>query len=343
MSSPPALPPSAQLSRMIASLWIPQTIHAAAALGVADAIGDGAQPSAAVAATIHAEPRATHRLLRALVALEVCAQNAEGQFILTPLGHCLRSDAKDSVRSWALLMGGEMVWSCWGRLVDCVRSGQAAPQLIAGKNAFEWIADHPAEFAIFDRSMLELTKRIAPLIAAAYDFSGVRTVLDIGGGHGALLAGILAATPGLEGIIFDLPHCREPAEAFLVQAGFAARCRFAAGDFFASVPTGADVYLIKSVIHDWDDERTGAILRACREAMSGDARLVIVEIVVPAAPGTSPVDQMIAGTDLNMLVNTGGCERTEAEYRALCDSAGLTVTRILATPTPFSLIEARLA
>ncbi|MDX2165788.1 MAG: methyltransferase [Deltaproteobacteria bacterium] len=336
-----AIPPSIQLSRMISSLWIPQAIHAAAALGVADALGDAARPSAAVATAIAAHPGATHRLLRALVALGLCTQADDGNFALTPLGACLRSDAPDSVRSWALLMGGRMVWDSWARLSDCVRTGECAPQLIAGQNAFEWIAAHPDEFAVFDRSMQELTTRLSGLVAASYDFSAAHTVVDVGGGHGALLPAILAANPALHGVVFDQPHCGAGAAALAERAGTAARTRFVGGDFFRAVPEGGDVYLLKSVIHDWDDERSLAILRACRAALQGAARLVIVEIVVPATPGSSPLDQLIASTDLNMLVATGGCERTEAQYRALCDAAGLAISRILPTPSPFSLIETR--
>jgi hypothetical protein len=334
------LPPSIQLSRMISSVWIPQTIHAAAALGVADALGSATRPSATVAAAVGAHPGATRRLLRAMVALGLCTHSPDG-FTLTPLGACLRSDATDSVRSWALLMGGRMVWDNWARLTDCVRSGDSAPQLIAGKNAFEWLAEHPEEFAVFDRSMQELTARLSGLVAASYDFSAARTVMDVGGGHGALLPAILAANTTLRGIVFDQPHCRPGAEALAERHGTAARTSFVGGDFFAAVPEGADVYLLKSVIHDWDDERSIAILRACRAALRGEARLVIVEMVVPAEPGSSPLDQLVASTDLNMLVATGGSERTEAEYRALCAAAGLAITRILPTPSPFGLIETR--
>lgn len=333
------LPPAFQLSRMAASLWIPQTLHAAATLGIADAIAPDGSTSAAVAAAVGAHPGATHRLLRAMAALELCQETDDGRFTLTPLGTPLRADAPDSVRSWMLLMGGDMVWNSWGRLAECVRTGECAPQLLAGKNAFEWMADHPAEFAIFDHSMQELTRRAAPAIAAGYDFSAVRTVVDVGGGHGALLAAVLAANPHLRGTVFDLAHCAEGAASLAGEAGVGDRCGFATGSFFESVPAGADLYLMKSVIHDWNDERSTAILRAGRTALRPGARLVVVEVVVPDRAGTSPLDQMIAGTDLNMLVMTGGSERTEAQYRDLCAAAGLRITRILPTATAFSLIE----
>jgi SAM-dependent methyltransferase len=325
---------------MAASLWIPQTLHAAASLGVADAIAADGTASADVAQTIGADPGATHRLLRAMAALELCQETDDGRFTLTALGMPLRADAPDSVRSWLLLMGGEMVWSSWGRLADSVRTGQPAPMLLEGKDAFTWMADHPTEFAIFDHSMRELTRRAAPAIAAAYDFGAARAVVDVGGGHGALLAAVLVANPHLRGTVLDLAHCAEGAAELAGAAGVGDRCGFATGSFFESVPAGADVYLMKSVLHDWNDERSAAILRACRAALRPGARLVLVEVVVPQRPGTSPLDQMIAGTDLNMLVMTGGCERTEEQYRGLCAAAGLRVTRILPTATAFSLIEA---
>lgn len=340
MTQPTALPPSMQLSRLVASLWIPQALHAAASLGVLDAIAADGSTSADVAAAIGADAAATHRLLRALVALELCADADDGGFRVTPLGACLRADAPDSVRSWVLLMGGDMVWRCWGRLAECVRTGEPAPMLLEGKDAFAWIAAHPTEFAIFDHSMQELTRRAAPAIAAAYDFGSLRSVVDVGGGHGALVVGILQRHPPLRGSVYDLPHCAPGAAAVAQEAGVAERCGFIAGDFFTSVPDGADAYLLKSVIHDWNDERATAILRACRAALRDGARLLIVEIVVPARPGTTPLDQMIAGTDLNMLVMTGGRERTEAQYRALCAAAGLRIARILPTATAFSVIEA---
>ncbi|MFN8641540.1 MAG: methyltransferase [Candidatus Binatia bacterium] len=178
-------------------------------------------------------------------------------------------------------------------------------------------------------------------MAAAYDFADARTVVDVGGGSGALLPAILQRHPELQGIVFDrLQLCRRRRRVACVAAGVADRCRFVAGDFFARVLDGAEVYLLKSVIHDWGDARAGAILRVCRAAMPRAARLLLVEVVMPARLGCSPLDQMIAGTDLNMLVMTGGRERTEAEYRALCADAALRVARVIPSATAFSLIEA---
>ncbi len=329
-----------QLSRLIASLWVPRALYVAAELGVADALGAGFRRSDEVARAVGADAGAVRRLLRALTVLELCSMSDDGRFALTPLGACLRADAPDSVRAWALLMGGPMVWRAWGAMLDCVRTGDPAAKLLDGRDTFEQIAAHPEEQAVFDRSMADGTRQLAPAVAAAYDFSGIDTLVDVGGGYGALLPPILAAYPTMRGIVADLAHCRAGAERLIRDAGLGGRCEFVACDMFSEVPPGADAYILKSVIHDWNDERSIAILRRCRAAMEAGARLLLVEIVVPERPGSSPLDRAIVGTDLNMLVNTGGLERTEAEYRALLDAGGFRMTRIVPTSTALQVIEA---
>lgn len=341
-SLPPEIPLPFQLSRMMSSLWIPQAIFTAAALGVADALADGPRRSDELARTVGAHPGALHRLLKGLVALELCTVTDDGGFELTPLGGCLRSGTRDSVRSWALLMGSPMCWGGWGRLVECIRSGESVPRLDGWESSFDFRETHPAEGAVFDLAMVELTRHLAAAIAAGYDFGGIRTLVDVGGGYGALLPPILKANPDLRATVFDQPPCREGALRLFEKTGVADRCAFVAGSFFETVaPAGADAYLLKSVVHDWDDARSVTILAAVRAAMGADSRLLVIEPIVPDRPGSSPYDMMIAGTDLNMLVMTGGKERTEAEFRALLDAAGLSVTRIVATPATMSVIEAR--
>src|SRR5262245_46268896 len=341
-SMPAEIPLPFQLSRMMSSLWVPQALYTAAALGVADALAGGPRSSADVARAVGAHPEALHRLLRALVALGLCSTTDDGAFELTPLGACLRSGTRESVRSWALLMGSPMVWGSWGRLIDCVRTGESVPRLDGFESAFYLIQAHPAEAAIFDQSMTELTRHLAGAIALGYDFSGIRTLVDVGGGYGALLPPILAAHPEMRGVVFDLPHCRDGALRLFDETRLAHRCEFVGGRFFETVaPAGADAYIMKSVIHDWDDERSVAILRNIRAAMGEASRLLVVEPIVPDRPGSSPFDAMVAGTDLNMLVVAGGRERTAAEFRALVGRAGLRVERIVTTPATMSVIEAR--
>lgn len=334
------LPPSFQLSRMTMSLWIPQAIHAAAELSIADELASSPKDGNELAKTIGADPDATRRLLRALRLLGLVTEAADGTFTLTALGEPLRADAPDSVRSWALLMGGRSVWEAWGRLTECVRTGADAWRL-DGASTFQVMDDRSDESAIFNQAMLELTRRAAPGIASAYDFSQFRTVVDVGGGYGTLLAAVLDAYPSTSGVVFDLPHAREGAEQLIAERGLSGRAEFAGGDFFASVPQGADAYLIKSVIHDWDDERGLAILRNCRTAMAEGGRVLVVEPLAPEREhlGESPADAILIASDLNMLVNTGGRERTEAEFRALFAGAGLRLERILPAPGTMPLME----
>jgi hypothetical protein len=333
-------PPRLQLTRLILSLWAPQSIHAAAALKIPDLLAGGPRRSDELAQAAGAHPGALHRLMRALVALELCAQTEDGAFALTPMGEYLRSDSPDSARSWALLMGGRYVWRGWEHLVDCVRTGQPAPKLLGEKETFEAMAADPEGAAIFYQAMVETTRQAASALINAYDFSGVRSLVDVGGGYGVLLSAILAAYPEMRGKDFDLPHCQEGATRLFADSGVAGRAEFVAGSFFDSVPAGADAYILKSVIHDWDDEQSLTIFRNCREAMKNGARLLIIEPAVPQRVGSSSHDGVIVGSDLNMLVMTGGRERTEAEFRELLEASGLRVARIVtAPPTAFSVIE----
>jgi len=336
----PPIPLPFQLSRMITSYWVPQSIHAAAELGIADALAGGPKRSDEIARAVDANPDAVHRLLRALVALELCAVGDDGAFALTPLGACLRSDTSDSVRAWALLLGSEQHWRSWGRLVDCIRTGRSVPEL-EGRDTWVEPSNDPGASTNFNQSMVQLTRHIAGAVAVSYDFSAFRTIVDVGGGFGALLPPILKANPELRGIVFDLPRCRDGARALAEKTGVAGRCEFVGGDFFTDSLPKADAYIIKSVIHDWDDERSVAILRTIRAAMGPEARLLVVEPILPERPGSSPFDAMLAHTDLNMLVVTGGRERTEADFRRLIERAGLRTARILPTPATMSIIEGR--
>ena len=336
----PPIPLPFQLSRMITSYWVPQSIHAAAELGIADALAGGPKRSDEIARAIDANPDALHRLLRALVALELCSVGDDGAFALTPLGACLRRDTSDSVRAWALLLGSEQHWRSWGRLVDCIRTGRSVPEL-EGRDTWVEPSNDPGASTNFNQSMVQLTRHIAGAVAVSYDFSAFRTIVDVGGGFGALLPPILKANPELRGIVFDLPRCRDGARTLAEKTGIADRCEFVGGDFFTDSLPNADAYIIKSVIHDWDDERSVAILRTIRAAMGPEARLLVVEPILPERPGSSPFDAMLAHTDLNMLVVTGGRERTEADFRRLIERAGLRTARILPTPATMSIIEGR--
>lgn len=339
---PSDLPPPFRVSRLISSLWVPQAICTAAKLGIPDALADGPRRSDDLARTLGTHAGALHRLMRALVVLELCTQTEDGAFALTLLGACLRTGVRDSVRSWALLWGSETTLHAWARLADCVQSGDSVPTLEGRTDPFEAMGERPETVAAFNQSMVDMTRPIAGAIPLAYDFAGIATLVDVGGGYGQLLPPILAQQPDMRGIVFDLPRCRDGALRVFEKTKLASRCEFVAGSFFAdALPAAKDAYILKSVIHDWDDARSLVILKNCRAAMGAGSRLLLVEPVVPERMGSSPFDEMLVSADLNMLVVTGGRERTEAEFRALLAAAGLHLTRVVETIAMLSVLEAR--
>lgn len=338
MSTPPPLPPPLRVSQMICSLWIPQAVRTAAELGLADALDAGPLSGAAVAERLGTHADATLRLLRAMAFLGFFTHDERG-FALTDLGQCLTTRSAQSRRAWARVMGGEHVWQAWGRLTDCVRTGRKAYASAGGVevDTFDAMARDPEAAAVFHQAMAEMTGGVGPALARSLDVSGARTVVDVGGGFGALLCAVLEAHPALTGSVFDLDHARAGAEALFAARGLASRARYVAGSFFETAPPPADLYLLKSVIHDWDDARSLRILGRCRDALRGGARLVLVE--APAGPPSgNPVgDWFLAFSDLNMLVNTGGRERSLEEYVALLEQARLRVQTVAETGTFFRL------
>jgi hypothetical protein len=251
------------------------------------------------------------------------------------MAELLRSDAATSLRGMAVYLCGEEHWRAWGHLGYSVRTGQSAFEHLFGMDPWAYREQHPETNAAFNAFMTGLVTQLADAVAAAYDFSGSRTVVDVGGSHGALLVAILRAHPGLRGVLFDLVHVVEGAKERLGAAGLLERCEVVGGDMFAAVPAGGDVYILSRVIHDWDDERSVAILQNCRRAMAASGKLLLAEEVIPA--GDAPAYSKLS--DLNMLVSPGGQERTEAEYRALYEAAGFTLTRIIPTRSRVSVIE----
>jgi len=323
------LPPALQMSQMIVGLWVPQAVHAAAELGIADVLAEKPLPSRVVAERLETHPDATERLLKALVTLGLVAPHEDG-FELTDLGRCLETRAQASRRAWSRLMGGAEVWRAWGRLTDCIRTGRKAYGSSDGagsseSDTFDVLAADPAGAAIFHQAMADLTSGVAPGIARAIDIDGTRRVVDVGGGYGALLCALLEAHPSLEGTVFDLEHARDGATELFASHGVASRASYVAGSFFETAPPKADLYVLKSVIHDWDDARGLRILGRCREAMGDKTRLLLVEPPAGSASGNPVGDWFLTFSDLNMLVNTGGRERTEAEYSALLEAAKLRV------------------
>lgn len=333
------LPPPFALFRMISGFYFSRAIHVMARLGIADILSDGPADAEKLASRTKTHAPSLKRVLRLLVTAGVATEDGEGRFELTPIGDCLRTGTPGSMRAAALLFGG-ITERAWGELLYSVETGEPAFRRVFGKDSFAYFSEHPEEAANFDAAMSTFTAPIAAVVATTYDFSGIRHVVDVGGGNGALLAGILKAHPRLKGTLFDLPEVVERARPRLSELGLADRCETVGGDFFAQVPAGADAYFLKHVIHDWDDHRAAAILQACRRTMPRAAKLLIVEGVYPPSIDQSEASRGAATNDVNMLVCTGGRQRSEAEFRSLYAAAGFSLSRIIATELPYaSIIE----
>jgi hypothetical protein len=318
------------LYQLATAHYLSQAVYVAAKLGIADHLADGPQTHEALAKATATHAASLRRVLRLLAAAGVLAEREDGRFELTTVGSFLKS-GPGSFRAAAQLFGGPMVWQSWGDLLTTVRTGETALHRVFKTDSFEYFEHHPDEAAVFDEAMGSFTAMTAIAVAAAYDFSSMRKLVDVGGGQGALLAGILRANPRLHGVVFDLPRLAEGARREIAAAQLADRCEFVGGDFFETVPAGADAYMLKHVIHDWDDAKATRILRTCRAAMGPDTKLLIVESVYPPRIDGSPESQGAARNDVNMMVCTGGRQRSEAEFRQLYEAAGLRLTRIVPT------------
>ncbi|UQA98108.1 acetylserotonin O-methyltransferase [Streptomyces halobius] len=325
---------------MVMGAMAAQTVGAAARLGIVDLIGGGERTADELAAECAAQPQAMGRLLRALTGLGLLVEGASGGFAVTPVGDLLRGDAPRSLRSFARSFTDPAMLRAWERLDDSVRTGETSFDAVFGKDFFGYLAEHPELSAEFNAAMSEATRETAELVPAAFDFGSYATVADIGGGDGTLLAAILTAHPELYGIVFDTAEGLAQAGTKLARAGLDGRSSLVTGDFFAAAPEGADLYLLKSVIHDWNDEQCVGILRHCRRAIPDGGRLLIVEPVLP--PAVNPSVAGVCLSDLNMLVNVGGRERTRDDFERLCHDAGFEVRTVTPLPKPnrFSVIEA---
>lgn len=324
------------LLELIAGTWRSQAVCVAAELGIADILKDGPRSSHEIAHAVNASEDAVYRLLRALASLGLFSSQAQRRFTLTPSGAYLRSDVPGSLRGYARFVAHDFTRRPWGSLAYSIRTGMPAADHVFGMGAFDYVAKHPDVAAVVNDAMTAMTSTESPAVVAAYDFPGIETLVDVGGGHGLLLASILRATPGMRGILFELPHAVDGATNLLRREGVADRCTVMSGDFFEKIPEGGDAYIMKRVIHDWDNERALRILQNCQRAMRPGTKVLVVERVV--LPGDDP--DMSKLLDLQMLVLTGGGrERTQAEFQELYDAAGFDLTRIVATRSPARVIE----
>lgn len=335
----PELALASQLLEAITASWKSQVLYVAAELRIADLLADGPRASSELAAMTGAHPPSLRRLLRGLAAIGVCSETAADVFGVTPLGALLATDAPLSLRSWTLWWGTSLRDS-WGSLLYSVRTGSSARRMLTGMEGFDHLANDPEQAATFNRALVELTRLVTGAVLDCCDFAGVRRVADVGGGHGEMLMAVLNKHPSVSGVLFDLPHAVECARQRFAEAGLLARCEFLVGDFFEHVPAGAEAYLLKSVIHDWDDAKCRILLQNCRRAAGKNGRVLVVEQILPDIVEQQAMHQSLMRSDLSMLVAHGAGERTQAEMLALVQSAGLRVTRVLRTRSTFSVIEA---
>jgi hypothetical protein len=316
---------AAELRRLVNSYQLSQAIHVAAVLGIADLLADGPRSSGELATATKTDPRALYRLLRALAAFGLFHEDGERRFALTELGDALRNDAPESVAGWAAFVGRRNIRDAWSVLEESIRTGENAFRLEHGMSVWEYRAQHPEESEAFDRAMASSSHLVIRSLIEAYDFGRFGTIVDVGGGNGTLLRALLDEYPQLNGVLFDQPHVVEGVE-------LGERASVVAGSFFDAVPEGGDAYLLKWIIHDWEDEEAVAILRTVRE--QGGTLLLVERVVEPANEG--PETKL---GDLNMLVGPGGQERTLEEFRALFAAAGYELSGDTPTASGMHVLE----
>jgi hypothetical protein len=324
-----------QLAGMIGGYYLTQAIYVTAALGLADRLRDGPRHAEQLAQTTGTQARALHRLLRTLAGFGIFAEDVAGRFRLTELAELLRGDVPGSLRAEALSIG-ETHYAAFGELLRSMETGRPGFDKAFGMPLFDYFAVHPEAAQTFDAALAGLRLQATAAMLDGYDFSEVTKLVDVGGGTGSLLATVLARYPSMKGTLFDLPHVVERASDHFRAAGVGDRSALVGGDFFASVPAGGDVYLLRHILHDWDDHRALRILANCRRVMNRRGKLLLVESVI------QPGNELSLGKilDLVMLVVTGGMERTEQEYRELLEAAGFHLTRVAPTAAGIHILEA---
>jgi len=322
--------------QLITGYWISQAVGAAAKLGLADQLADGSRSASDVATSVKADTESVHRVMRMLASIGVFTMGPDERFGLTPLGDTLRTGVPGSMKNFAIAQTSPGHWLPWGQMSEAVRTGKSMTMPTLGMELWDWYSIHPEEGEFFNGAMGDLSAGVSGEVTNSYDFSGFNTVLDVGGAHGILLGAILRANPHMRGILFDLPHVTATAGDSLRAQGIEQRCTLVTGDFFASVPAGADIHVLKQIIHDWSDEECTTLLRNCHHALKPTGKILLVEMVIPSDNSPSMAQAM----DMNMLVLLTGKERTESQYRDLLTAAGFRMERVIPTHSPFSIIEA---
>ncbi|MEB3272721.1 MAG: methyltransferase [Prochlorothrix sp.] len=336
----PSLPPHVQLLQMISGYWVSQSLAVVAKLGIADRLVSGPQSCQTLAQLTHTHEDSLYRLLRALASVGVFTETAPRTFGLSPLAEYLRADSPLSQRATAIMLGEQEHYESWSDLLYSVQTGQQAFKKRFGVEVFDYFAQNPEAAQIFEQSMNDFSRPETAAIIEAYDFSGFHTIVDVGGGYGEMLGTILQQTPQVNGILFDEDYVIRGCASTLASHGIADRCQAIAGSFFESVPAGGDAYLLKHILHDWDDASCLKILGHCRQQLGATGKLLICEAVIP--PGDQPSGAKFL--DLNMLIMChGGKERTQDEFATLFDRAGFTLNRIVPTREDVCVIEGQVA
>jgi hypothetical protein len=327
-----------KLFDLIQSHRVTAVIHVAARLGIAELLRERPRPLGELAKATGADQQALGRLLTALSTIGICKRIGEDSYALMEMGAGLDGEAEQSFKSW-VIFEAEMLSKSWSGMLESVMTGKTAAELQGFASSFELMGRTPENVDKFNAAMTELTRLVTPDILRSYDFSGIAHLMDVGGGSGELLGAIAQQNPKLRGTVFDLPRCAEAAGKHLRQIGINDRVEFVAGDFFESIPAGADAIILKSIIHDWNDARSISILRNCREALPSKGKLLLVERLMPEKPAATDEDKAHALSDLNMLRGPGGCERTKGQYLELIGQSGFALTAVHPAGR-FNVIEA---
>jgi hypothetical protein len=338
MSNVAAMSEGERLLEMINAGWVSQALSATAELGLADCLARKRQSAASLATELNCNPDAIHRLLRALESLGIVQENDDTTFALLSIGQLLRSDVPDSLNAQAQWFG-RFTWPFWGELAESVRTGIGGRERKKGQVGYGHLQEDAGAARVFNRAMIELTRLVGKGVVAKCDLTGVQSMVDVGGGHGELLTAILIAHPQMHGHLVDLGHAVEGARQHMASAALSNRVIVEEGDFFVTLPASADVYLLKAVLHNWDDEHCAAILATVRAAMRPDSRLILVERVLPDRVTNCAASQSVVRSDLNMLIGLGGRERTQQEFKYLLATTGFRINQFDEVSTGFFAID----
>jgi hypothetical protein len=325
-----------QVIQMATACWMSRLVFVAAQLGIADHLASGPQTADAVAVTTKSHAPSLYRVMRTLASLGLLTEDAQYRFALTPLGETLKTGAPGSARSTVLTLAGDLIWRGYEELPYSVQTGKSGLEKAMGVGLFEWLSTRPQDAAIFSETMVGFHNMEPPAVADAYDFSGIETLVDVGGATGHMLTAVLGRHAHVRGSLFDLPHVVKDAPVFIAARDLTHRIEIKSGSFFDAVPDGSDAYILSHIIHDWSEELCLKILGNLRRAVRPDSRLLIVEMVLP--PGDTPHPGKML--DIMMLVGPGGQERTAEEYRALLEKGGFRMTRVVPTASAVSVVEA---